>query len=94
VIASQAGNADYDPAVSVSQGFSIARPVCSVPKVTGKRLRAAKAAITQSHCRTGKVSHAYSRRTAKGRVSSQSRRPGRTLPANSRIDLVVSRGRP
>jgi hypothetical protein len=93
VTASQRGNGNYNPAASVSQGFAIARPVCSVPKVTGKRLRAARVAITQSHCRTGKVTYAYSRRTAKGRVSSQSRRPGRTLPANSRVDLVVSLGR-
>jgi beta-lactam-binding protein with PASTA domain len=61
--------------------------------VTGKTLPAAKRAITAGHCRTGKVSYAYSRKTAKGRVSSQSRRPGRKLPANSKIDLVVSLGR-
>jgi hypothetical protein len=91
--ASQPGNANYNAAEDIAQSFSIAKPVCSVPKVTGRRLAAARLAITQSHCRTGKVSYAYSRKTTKGRVVSQSRRPGRTLPANTRIGLVVSRGR-
>jgi beta-lactam-binding protein with PASTA domain len=38
------------------------------------------------------VGHAYSRKSRKGIVISQSRRPGRVLPADSKIDLVVSRG--
>jgi hypothetical protein len=92
--ASQPGNANYNAAEDVSQSFSIANPVCSVPRVTGKRLAAAELAITQSGCRTGKVSYAHSRATAKGRVISQSRRPGRTLPANTKIALVISSGRP
>jgi hypothetical protein len=93
ITASQPGNANYNAAEDVSQSFSIANPVCSVPKVTGKRLAAAKLAITQNHCRTGSVTYVSSRRTAKGRVISQSRRPGRTLPGNTKINLVVSRGR-
>jgi beta-lactam-binding protein with PASTA domain len=39
------------------------------------------------------VGHAYSRERKKGIVISQSRRPGRVLPANTKINLVVSRGR-
>jgi beta-lactam-binding protein with PASTA domain len=39
------------------------------------------------------VGHAYSRKRKKGTVSSQSRRPGRVLPARSKINLIVSRGR-
>jgi hypothetical protein len=92
--ASQPGDADFKAAPDVSESFAVTAPNCSVPKVVGKRLRAARLAIARSHCRTGKVTYARSRKTAKGRVSSQSRRPGRTLPANARIDLVVSRGRP
>ncbi len=92
--ASQPGNANYNAAENVSQSFSIAKPVCSVPKVTGKRLAPAKLAIAQGRCLTGKVTYAHSRRTAKGRVISQSRRPGRTLPTNTKIDLVISRGSP
>src|SRR5204863_7509302 len=99
ITASQAGNVDYNPAPDVSQSFSIASrtaltpPKCTVPKVVGKQLASAKRTITTRHCRTGKVGHAYSRKHGRGIVLSQSRRPGRVLPAGSRIDLVVSRGR-
>lgn len=96
VTASQAGNASYNAASPVSQTFSIAKsavPKCRVPKVVGKRLGAAKLAIKRRHCRTGKLRYAYSRTRKKGIVISQSRRPGRVLPANTKIKLVVSRGR-
>jgi PASTA domain/Calcineurin-like phosphoesterase len=63
-----------------------------VAKVVGKRLGAAKLAIKRRHCRTGSVGYAYSHKAKKGIVISQSRRPGKVLPANSKINLVVSRG--
>ncbi len=97
VTASQAGNSTYNPAPTEVQTFSIATrtppPRCTVPKVVGKRLRTAKSAIKRRHCRTGKVRYAYSRKRKKGIVISQSRRQGRVLAANSKINLVVSRGR-
>jgi beta-lactam-binding protein with PASTA domain len=93
VTASQPGNANYNPAPAVSRTFSIKRPPCRVPKVVGRRLGAAKKLIAKRHCRTGKVGHAYSGKRKKGLVISQSRRPGRVLPASSKINLVVSRGR-
>jgi hypothetical protein len=92
VTASQPGDANYNPAPKVSRTFSI-RPVrCIVPKVVGKRLAPAKRAIAKKHCRTGKVRYADSRRR-RGVVVKQSRRPGKVLPARSKIDLVISRGR-
>ena len=91
--ASQPGDANYNPAPDVSQTFSIAPATCRVPKVVGKRLPSAKRTIARRHCRTGKVRHAYSRKRKKGIVISQSRRPGRVLPAGSKISLIVSRGR-
>jgi PASTA domain/Regulator of chromosome condensation (RCC1) repeat len=93
VTASQPGDANYDAAPPVSRTFSIARAPCTVPNVVGKPLAAAKRAIKRRHCRTGKVSNASSSRGRKGVVVSQSRRPGRVLPAGSKIDLVVGRGR-
>src|SRR5207248_1869156 len=57
ITASQAGNANWRPAPPVAQTFSIAPAPCRVPKVTGKRLPAAKAAIVRRHRRTGKVGH-------------------------------------
>jgi hypothetical protein len=98
ITASQPGNASYSAAPAVSQTFSIASRLtpparCRVPNVVGKRFAAAKLAIKRSHCRTGKVGYSYSRKRRKGIVISESRRPGRVLPANSKINLVVSRGR-
>jgi hypothetical protein len=66
---------------------------CTVPTVIGKRLDAARQAVLLSGCRVGKVSAAYSKRVARGRVVSQRPRPGTALPARGRVDLVVSRGR-
>ena len=93
VTASQPGNANYNAAPVVSRSFSIKLPPCRVPKVVGRRFGAAKTMIAKKHCRTGKVGRAYSRKSKKGIVISQSRRAGRVLPAGSKIALVVSRGR-
>jgi beta-lactam-binding protein with PASTA domain len=93
ITASQPGDANYSPAPAVSRSFSIKRPSCRVPKVVGKRIEAAKQMIARRHCRTGKVGYAYSGKRKKGIVISQSRRPGKVLPARSKINLIVSRGR-
>jgi Regulator of chromosome condensation (RCC1) repeat/PASTA domain len=93
VTASQPGDANYNAAPGVSRTFSIVRAPCRVPKVVGKRAAFAKRTIAQRHCRTGKVGYAYSRKRKKSIVISQSRRPGRVLPARSKINLIVSRGR-
>jgi Regulator of chromosome condensation (RCC1) repeat/PASTA domain len=104
VTASQAGDLNWEPAPAVSQTFVIqsgaappatppASTRCRVPAVIGKGLTAAKRMIAKRHCRTGKVTYAYSRKRKKGVVLSQNRRPGSALPGGSRINLVVSRGR-
>jgi len=99
ITASQAGNANYTAAAEVVRSFSIARPPvtpaarCKVPNVVGKSLAAAKRALKQRHCRVGRVSYAYSSKRKKGTVSSQSRRPGRALARNAKVDVVLSRGR-
>jgi alpha-tubulin suppressor-like RCC1 family protein len=67
-------------------------PRCTVPKVKGKTLGAAKAAIAAGHCRTGSVRRAYSKTTKRGRVISEKPAPGATLPRGSKVNLVVSRG--
>jgi hypothetical protein len=70
-----------------------ATPVyCVVPKVVGKTLTKAKAALKKGRCRTGKVSRAYSKRTRKGRVVAEQPKAGRRLPVGSKVRLVISRG--
>jgi beta-lactam-binding protein with PASTA domain len=60
--------------------------------VVGKKLAAARATLASRNCRAGKVRYARSSKR-KGVVTSQSRRPGRVLPVDAKINLVVSRGR-
>jgi hypothetical protein len=66
---------------------------CTVPKVAGRMLSAAKRAIVHAHCRVGTIRRAYSKVVGKGRVISQRPRPGTALPGGGKVDLVVSRGR-
>jgi hypothetical protein len=68
-------------------------PRCLVPKVVGKTLARAKAALKKNQCRLGRLRRSYSPRVKKGRVVSQSVRPGRKLRNGTRVNLVVSRGR-
>ena len=92
--ASQAGNANYNPATTVARSFTIGPRVrCRVPNVVGKTLARAKALLKQRHCRTGTVTKAFSRTRRSGIVIGQNRRPGRVMAANSKVNLTVSRGR-
>jgi beta-lactam-binding protein with PASTA domain len=93
VTASQPGDANYNAAPEVSRTFSIAPAPCRVPKVVGSGLASAKRTLAKRHCRTGKLGYAYSRTRRKGIVISQSRGPGKMLPARSKVNLIVSRGR-
>jgi len=65
---------------------------CHVPKVVGKKLAAAKSRIKAAHCRVGKITKKKSSRKKKGRVLSQSPKPGKTLPAGSKVKLTVGKG--
>jgi alpha-tubulin suppressor-like RCC1 family protein len=102
ITAWQPGDSNWSAAPPLSRSFSIASQAppppppaparCKVPNVVGKSLAKAKALIKKRRCRVGKVTHAYSRVRKRGVVIAQSRRPGRIVPAGSKIRLVVSRG--
>jgi hypothetical protein len=65
---------------------------CVVPRIVGKTLTQAKAALKANHCGLGKVRRAYSMRVRKGRVLEQSPGQGRNLRRGARVNVVVSRG--
>ena len=65
---------------------------CVVPKVRGKSLRAARAAITRGHCRVGQIRRMFSSRVKAGRVVSQTPRAGARLAVGARVHLMVSKG--
>jgi beta-lactam-binding protein with PASTA domain len=66
---------------------------CAVPAVARQALATAEAALAANHCTVGAITRKYSKTIAKGRVISQSVAPGAQLPANTRVNLVVSKGK-
>ena len=68
-------------------------PPCKVPKLRGKKLSAAKRALTSSACAVGKVKREHSRKVRKGRVVSSRPAAGTTHPRGTKVALVISRGR-
>jgi alpha-tubulin suppressor-like RCC1 family protein len=74
------------------QVVGFGRGPCVVPKVTGKKLAAAKRAIGKAHCAVGKVTKVSSKRVKKGRVISQKPKPSTTRPAAWQVALRVSKG--
>ena len=88
-----AGNTDATPAQA---NWTITAPavvLCKVPKLAGKTLAQAKAALTKANCRLGKVTKAYSAKVKKGRVIKQSPGVGRTLAKGAKVNVVLSRGK-
>jgi beta-lactam-binding protein with PASTA domain len=79
---------------SVTATFTLqsSAPICLVPKVKGKKLSAAKSALTQANCAAGKVTKKFSK-VKKGRVISQRPKPGTNLAAGAKVNLVVSKGK-
>ena len=65
---------------------------CVVPKLKRATIRIARARLANNRCRLGKVRRAFSRKVRKGRVISQSPRPGRRLVDGAKVKVVVSRG--
>jgi beta-lactam-binding protein with PASTA domain len=54
---------------------------------------AAKQRLGLANCRVGKVTRAYEKGVARGRVISQRPSFGAVLPGGARVNLVVSRGK-
>jgi hypothetical protein len=87
-------------AVTMSQARSVtatftlqsSAPVCLVPKVRGKKLAAAKSALTRAHCEAGKITKKFSK-VKRGRVISQRPKPGTSLAAGAKVNLVISKGK-
>jgi hypothetical protein len=80
-------------AAAAGQPVQDTRETCKVPNVKGMRLAAAARELIAGDCKRGRVSYAYSAKIKKGRVVSQSQRPGRTMKAAGKVNLVVSRGK-
>jgi peptide/nickel transport system substrate-binding protein len=66
---------------------------CVVPNVRGRTVARARRMLSARRCALGRVRRAYSARMGRGKIVSQSRRPGARLRRGTRVNVVVSRGR-
>ena len=65
---------------------------CIVPKLKGKKVKAARKALAKAHCGVGKVKRSFSGKVKKGRVIKQGPKPGKVLPAGGKVRITVSKG--
>lgn len=72
---------------------SLGKPPCKVPKLKGKTLRNARAAIARANCRVGAIRTAPSAKALAGRIVAQLPAPGARRPYKTRVNLVIGRGR-
>ena len=89
------GKRDLATANSVANSVSVlvnTTGLCTVPKVTGMTLPAAKHALARANCRVGAIRRAYSTRVARGRVISETPKAGTVLPKSGKVGIVVSLG--
>jgi hypothetical protein len=68
-------------------------PVCNVPRLRGLTLVGAKRLLVKRGCALGRITRAYSRRVARGRVIAQKKTPGLRLRRGAKVAVVLSRGR-
>jgi hypothetical protein len=64
---------------------------CLVPKLKTLTLTRAKSSLASHHCRLGRVRTKPAGATQRGRVLSQTVRPGRTLPAGAKVGVTLGR---
>jgi uncharacterized delta-60 repeat protein len=79
--------------VALVRYLNPAPPRCVVPNVRGKAVRAARGSIARGRCGVGRVKRKASKKVQKGRVISQTPRPGTALLVGGRVHLVISKGR-
>ncbi len=69
--------------------FAYPAPICTVPKLVHRRLKAARKGIRGAHCRIGKVWGVEGVTTATGRVLKQSPKPGTVGTAGTKVSLKL-----
>lgn len=64
---------------------------CVVPKLAGKKLRAAKRAIGRAQCRLGKVKRRAAKASKRGKVLTQSPKPRRVLKTGAKVNITLGK---
>jgi IPT/TIG domain/PASTA domain len=74
-----------------TQQFTSTAPAatCIVPKLTGKKLKAARKAIKKADCKIGKVKKLEGATTKTGKVVKQNPKAGKVLAAGSKVNVKL-----
>jgi hypothetical protein len=64
---------------------------CTVPNLTGKRLKAAKKKIRAADCKVGKITKRRGATAKTGKIVGQSKKPGAVLPAGSVVKVTLGK---
>jgi IPT/TIG domain/PASTA domain len=64
-------------------------PTCTVPKITGKKLKASKKKIRAADCKLGKVTKRKGATAKTGKVTKQSPKAGKVLAAGAMINVKL-----
>lgn len=78
--------------VTTGADASFKTPACIVPKLKGKKVKAARKALRKANCKVGKVKRSFSGKFNKGRVVKGRTKPGKVLPAGAKVGIKVSKG--
>jgi hypothetical protein len=74
---------------SLAQQAAVVVKGCTVPKVIGKRLAAAKKALIRAHCAVGRISRAHSTKVPVGDVISVRPKAGSDVAYQTKVALLV-----
>jgi serine/threonine-protein kinase len=77
-------------ALKISKGAAATKK-CTVPNVKGKKLAAARKAISKAHCAVGKVTKKKSSKKNKGKVLSEAPAAGAVKPKGAKVKLTVGK---
>jgi hypothetical protein len=83
----------FAPVTPPTPPAAAAPPACRVPDVRGMKLAAAKSRLVHADCKLGPVKFAHSSLVAKGRVISETPKPGTRTKALTVVRLIVSSGK-
>jgi hypothetical protein len=64
---------------------------CVVPKLKGKKLKAAKKAIGRADCKLGKVTRRAGKAKQRGKVLTQQPKPGKVLALHAKVNLTLGK---
>jgi len=64
---------------------------CVVPKLKGKKLRAAKKAIGRADCKLGKIARRTGQPKQRGKVIKQQPKPGKVLALHAKVNLTLGK---